>query len=66
MYWYSGDTIEIIDKVVFVNGKNSGVHFIKYYKGRYGNYLKPLPKGMLNQESFPKECHGMKIIMVLW
>ncbi|NNL21478.1 MAG: signal peptidase I, partial [Ignavibacteriaceae bacterium] len=27
---------------------------IKYYKGRYGDYLKPLPKGVAEPRIFPK------------
>jgi signal peptidase I len=50
-----GDTIQIIDKVVFVNGKEFWIPtFIKYYKGRYGNYLKPIPKGVAEPRIFPK------------
>lgn len=50
-----GDTIQIIDKVVFVNGKDFWIPpFIKYYKGRYGNYLKPVPKGVAEPRIFPK------------
>ncbi|MBT8391845.1 MAG: signal peptidase I, partial [Ignavibacteriaceae bacterium] len=50
-----GDTVEIIDKVVFVNGKEFWrPTYIKYYKGRYGDYLKPLPKGVAEQRIFPK------------
>jgi signal peptidase I len=50
-----GDTIEIKDKVVFVNGEQFWIPpFIKYYKGRYGNYLKPVPKGVTEPRIFPK------------
>ncbi len=50
-----GDTVQIIDKVVFVNGKEFWKPpFIKYYKGRWGNYLKPVPKGIAEPRIFPK------------
>ena len=50
-----GDTIEIRDKVVFVNGEEFWrPSFIKYYKGRYGSYLKPTPKGIAEPRIFPK------------
>jgi len=50
-----GDTVQIIDKVVFVNGKEFWKPpFIKYYKGRWGNYLKPVPKGVTEPRIFPK------------
>jgi len=50
-----GDTIEIINKVVFVNGKEFWKPpFIKYYKGRWGDYLKPVPKGVAEPRIFPK------------
>jgi signal peptidase I len=50
-----GDTIEIKDKVVFVNGEQFWIPpFIKYYKGRYGNYLKPIPNGVTEPRIFPK------------
>ena len=50
-----GDTVQIIDKVVFVNGEEFWrPSFIKYYKGRYGNYLKPVPKGVEEPRIFPK------------
>ena len=50
-----GDTVEIIDKVVFVNGKEFWrPPFIKYYRGRIGNYLKPVPKGIAESRIFPK------------
>ena len=50
-----GDTIEVRDKVVFVNGKEFWrPPFIKYYKGRYGSFLKPIPKGIAESRIFPK------------
>jgi len=50
-----GDTLEIRDKVVFVNGKEFWrPSFVKYYKGRYGNFLKPLPRGIAEPRIFPK------------
>jgi signal peptidase I len=50
-----GDTIEVKDKVVFVNGKEFWrPPFIKYYKGRYGSFLKPIPKGIAERRIFPK------------
>ena len=50
-----GDTVEIIDKVVFVNGKEFWKPpFIKYYKGRWGDYLKPVPKSVAEPRIFPK------------
>ena len=50
-----GDTIEIKDKVVFVNGKEFWrPTFVKYYKGRYGSFLKPIPKGVAEPRIFPK------------
>jgi signal peptidase I len=50
-----GDTVQIIDKVVFVNGKEFWKPpFIKYYKGRWGDYLKPVPKGVAEPRIFPK------------
>ena len=50
-----GDTIQIIDKVVFVNGKELWrPPHIKYYNGRHGNFLKPKPKGYGDPRIFPK------------
>ena len=50
-----GDTIQIIDKVVYVNGKQFWIPpFIKYYRGRYGSFLKPIPKGVAEPRIFPK------------
>lgn len=50
-----GDTIVIKDKVVYVNGEQFWIPpFIKYYRGRYGNYLKPVPKGVTEPRIFPK------------
>jgi len=50
-----GDTVEIRDKVVFVNGKEFWKpSFVKYYKGRYGNFLKPVPRGVVKPSIFPK------------
>ena len=50
-----GDTIEIKNKVVFVNGKVFWIPpFIKYYRGRYGSFLKPIPKGVVEPRIFPK------------
>lgn len=50
-----GDTIEIRNKVVFVNGKEFWrPPYIKYYKGRYGNFLKPIPKSVNEPRIFPK------------
>ena len=50
-----GDTVEIKDKVVFVNGEQFWIPpSVKYYKGRYGNYLKPIPKGVAEPRIFPK------------
>jgi len=50
-----GDTLEIRDKVVFVNGKEFWrPSFVKYYKGRYGNFLKPMPRGVAEPRIFPK------------
>lgn len=50
-----GDTVEIVDKVVFVNGKElwRPTH-IKYYQGRIGKFLKPKPKGYGDPRIFPK------------
>ena len=50
-----GDTIEIRNKVVFVNGKEFWKPwFVKYYQGRFGNYLSPRPRGMTEPRIFPK------------
>jgi signal peptidase I len=50
-----GDTILIRDKVVFVNGKEFWKPtFIKYYKGRTGSYLQPMPNGIAEPRIFPK------------
>jgi signal peptidase I len=50
-----GDTIEIKDKLVFVNGKEywRPTH-IKYYDGKIGNFLKPKPSGYSDPRIFPK------------
>lgn len=50
-----GDTIEIRNKVVFVNGNEFWKpSFIKYYQGRFGNYLSPKPRGITEPRIFPK------------
>jgi len=50
-----GDTLEIKDKVVFVNGKEFWrPPNIKYYQGRSGNFLKPKPRGYGDPRIFPK------------
>ena len=50
-----GDTIEIKDKVVFVNGKEFWrPPNIKYYEGRIGNLLKSKPRGYGDPGIFPK------------
>ena len=50
-----GDTIEIVDKVIFVNGKEFWKpSHIKYYAGKYGNFLKPKPRGLRDPKIFPK------------
>jgi signal peptidase I len=53
-----GDTIVIKDKVIFINGKEfwRPTH-IKYYKGRIGSYLKPVPYGAADARIFPKGTH---------
>lgn len=51
-----GDTVEIIDKVVFVNGKEFWrPPFIKYYDSYNRNNMKPLPKGYKEYDIFPKD-----------
>ena len=51
-----GDTIEIKDKIIFVNGKQFWrPPHIKYYDGKRGNYLKPKPRGYGDPRIFPKE-----------
>jgi len=50
-----GDTIELRNKVVFVNGKEFWKpSFVKYYQGRFGNYLSPRPRGMTEPRIYPK------------
>jgi signal peptidase I len=50
-----GDTVEIIDKVVFVNGKEFWrPPYIKYYRGMIGPNLRPLPKGYAEPRIFPR------------
>ncbi|RKY97233.1 MAG: signal peptidase I [Ignavibacteriae bacterium] len=50
-----GDTLEIIDKVVFINGKEFWrPPNIKYYQGRSGHFLKPKPRGYGDPRIFPK------------
>lgn len=50
-----GDTLEIIDKVVFVNGKEFWrPPYVKYYKGYWGPGYRPLPKGQPDYNIFPK------------
>ncbi len=49
-----GDTVEIRDKVVFVNGKEFWrPPYIKYYRGMVGPNLRPLPKGYAEPRIFP-------------
>ncbi len=50
-----GDTLEIIDKVVFVNGREFWrPPFIKYYKGYSGPGYRPMTKGQPDYNIFPK------------
>jgi signal peptidase I len=50
-----GDTVEIRDKVVFVNGKEFWrPPYIKYYRGMIGSNLRPLPKGYAEPRIFPR------------
>jgi signal peptidase I len=50
-----GDTVEIRDKVVFVNGKEFWrPPYIKYYRGMIGPNLRPLPKGYAEPRIFPR------------
>lgn len=50
-----GDTVEIINKVVYVNGKEFWKPpYIKYYRGYYSANLKPVPKGVAEPRIFPK------------
>jgi signal peptidase I len=50
-----GDTIEIKDKVIFVNGKEFWrPPHIKYYKGNNVSYLKPKPADYADPRIFPK------------
>ncbi len=50
-----GDTIQIIDKLVLVNGKEFWrPPNIKYYDGKSGNFLKPKPRGYSDPRIFPK------------
>lgn len=50
-----GDTVEIIDKVVFVNHKEFWrPPNIKYYRGFYRSDLRPVPKGIAEPRIFPK------------
>ena len=50
-----GDTILIVDKVVYVNGKEFWrPPHIKYYRGRNDKYLRPIPKGIVEPRIFPK------------
>lgn len=50
-----GDTVEIIDKVVFVNGKEFWrPTFIKYYDSYHRNNMQPLPRGYQEYDIFPR------------
>lgn len=50
-----GDTIMIIDKVVFVNGEEFWIPpHIKYYNGINSPFLQPKPKGQREPRIFPK------------
>ena len=50
-----GDTILIVNKVVYVNGKQFWIPpHIKYYRGQYASYLKPMPKNVVDPSIFPK------------
>lgn len=50
-----GDTVQIIDKVVFVNGKEFWrPPYIKYYKGSSHPSNRPYPKGQGDFNIFPK------------
>ena len=50
-----GDTIEIKDKLVFVNGREFWrPPHIKYYDGKRGNFLKPKPRGYSDPRIFPR------------
>jgi signal peptidase I len=50
-----GDTLQIINKVVFINGKEFWKPtFIKYYQGRQGSFLRPKPRGIAEPRIFPK------------
>ena len=50
-----GDTIEIKDKLVFVNGKEYWrPPHVKYYDGKSGSFLKPKPRGYSDPRIFPK------------
>lgn len=50
-----GDTILIIDKVVYVNGKEFWrPPHIKYFAGRYSMNMQSIPRGIANPRIFPK------------